>query len=131
MKGFSWLLLAPVSLTALGLLTGAAWLERPTPGWAALPQGNLATWGSLVGLGLFTLCRRPVGWRRTLALFALGLAVSWGPVSRLVTGNWAFSASGSSIGVPPTVALGAVTALLLLVALVVVLVPGAARGANR
>lgn len=128
MKGLSWLLLAPVCFTVIGLLTGADWLVRPTPGWTALPLGNLATWGSFMCLGLFTLGRRPVGWRRILALVALVLAVAWGPVSRMVTGNWAFSASGTSSPLPPTVALAAVTALVLLVALLAALGPGANRG---
>ncbi len=89
-----WLLLIPVLVTIAGLATGADWLVQPTPGWPALPLGNLATWTALVLLGVLMLLqavrRHRVGLTR-IAGGLLALACAWGPIGYFASGNWRFS----------------------------------------
>ena len=79
-------LLVPVVIAATGLLTGAAWLVRPTPGWPGLPLGNLLTWLALVALAMLTLDqanhKRRTGLHR-YALVLLVLALGWAPLGYL------------------------------------------------
>ena len=90
-------LLVPFMIAAVGLLTGARWLMLPTPGWASMPLGNLATWLALVCLALLVLDqarnKHRAGLRR-VALVLLGLALAWAPLGYLASGNWRFSFSG-------------------------------------
>ncbi len=93
-----WLLLIPVLITIAGLATGANWLVQPTPGWPALPLGNLATWAALVLLGLLMLLQAVRRQRVGLARIAgglLALACAWGPIGYLASGNWRFSFTNS------------------------------------
>jgi hypothetical protein len=93
-----WLLLIPVLVTIAGLATGANWLVQPTPGWPALPLGNLATWTALVLLGVLLLLqaarlRRGVFKRAAAGLLAM--ACAWGPIGYFASGNWRFSFTNS------------------------------------
>lgn len=91
-------LLLPILFTLAALIAGADWLTSPTPGWPALPLGNLATWAGLVGLTLATLWWSPPGWMTWLGILGVLLALAWGPIGRWLSGNWAFSFSGGNLG---------------------------------
>ncbi len=92
-----WLLLLPLAITLHGLATGADWLTWTTPGWSAMPLGNLATWSTLVCLGAIAVLRSPPGRLRTVAITALSLALAWGPLGFLLSGNWSWSFQGSNL----------------------------------
>lgn len=101
-------LLIPLVAAAAGLLTGADWLQRPTPGWPALPLGNLATWLALVSLALLVLDQAKHKQRTGLRRFSyvlLGLALAWAPLGYLASGNWRFAFAGDQtwldVGVGP------------------------------
>ncbi len=90
-------LLIPFVIGSVGLITGADWLMRPTPGWSSLPLGNGVTWLALVCLALLVLDqakhKHRVGLQR-FSFLLLGLALAWAPLGYLASGNWRFSFSG-------------------------------------
>lgn len=98
MNHAAWLLLLPLTLTVSGLLSGAAWLLWPTPGWPDLPLGNFATWSSMVCIAAFVLLRHPGRRLKPLGQLALALALAWGPCGRILSGNWRFTFSGGIDG---------------------------------
>jgi hypothetical protein len=102
------ILLTPVVIAVSGLLTGAAWLVRPTPGLPALPLGNLAIWLAFVSLALLVLDQASHKRRNGLRLTGLGLlvlALAWAPLGYLASGNWRFVFSGDrtwlDVGIGP------------------------------
>ena len=120
-----WLLLAPVLLTTLGLVQGADWLLRPTPGWNTLPLGNAAVWLSLVCLATLLVWqgrRRALpAWLRWLPPAGLCLALAWAPIGYLASGNWRFSFSGSEHGLQSWLLFSGVVVAALLAGLVAAL----------
>lgn len=98
MSTLRWLLLIPVLVTIAGLVTGADWLVRPTPGWSGLPLGNLSTWATFIILGMLLLdqarrLRRP-GFTGVAAVL-LAMAMAWGPIGFFASGNWRFVYTGT------------------------------------
>lgn len=92
-------LLVPIAIAAFGLVTGASWLSRPTPGWPAMPLGNLCTWLAFLALALMVLDQAHRKERLLLRHWArvlLVLAVAWAPLGYLASGNWQFSFSGDN-----------------------------------
>ena len=87
-------LFAVVAVTLAGLVTGAQWLTRTTPGWPALPLGNLASWSAMIAMAVLArLWALPGPWvLRANVLIALALA--WLPLSRMLAGEWALNFEG-------------------------------------
>lgn len=101
MKALRWLLLMLFLATVAGLVTGATWLVRPTPGWAGMPLGNLAIWVTYVLLGVVLLDQARRVRRPGLARLSFGLllaSIAWAPIGYLASGNWGFNFTGSDAG---------------------------------
>jgi hypothetical protein len=81
-------LFAAVTFAVAGLVTGAPWLVRPTPGLPALPLGNLAIWVAMVATAVIVRLWAPAGPWILRANGLLVLALAWLPVSRLLAGDW-------------------------------------------
>lgn len=74
----------------VSLARNAGWLTEPAPG---LPQWTLGTLGTWIMMGIWgwLAWEGAVGFiAKTIAGFALALALAWVPVSALIAGNWAY-----------------------------------------